>query len=310
MWEKKEIPTELYNTLLDEIRKDGKMTKRVYALFLDELERRGLFFADGAPFDTKNSAKTDGSYVYKRPHNPFWHMAHAVCAAIFKFIGWFGSGVVYGVWRVKDKKKFKNLGACITVSNHVDYLDAVLTRRALGCKKQYIVAAPHNCKNDFGGFLLTSATEIPLPINNKGARAFNDMLSYVAERKAAIHFYAEQSMWCNYKKPRPYKEGAFMYACMLDLPVVPMFYCLQEPTGLRKLLHLKKAKIKIGDTLYADKTLPPRARRKDLKDRAEREVKQIYEDFYGIALEYLCDKEKAENISEQGEQTPTGGDAR
>lgn len=285
MAEENVIPRDLYDMLLAEIAKDGKMTKRVYSLYLDELERRRLFDAYGAPFDTENSAKTDGTYKY-HSKNPFKKLAHAFWFGTFKLIGWVGGAIVFGVWRVKDRKKLKGLGACITVSNHVGYLDAVLTLRATGNKRQYIVAAPHNCKNDIGGRILAYAGLVPLPVNAKGLHAFNAELERIKSRRAAIHFYAEQEMWIGYEKPRPYKEGAFLYAAQLDIPVVPMLYCFKKPRGLRKLLHLPKATIEISDPIYIDKALPPRERRKDLCARAELQAKRMYEEFYGRPLEY------------------------
>lgn len=287
MAEKGEIPRELYDLLVAEIAADkGKMTKRVYALFLDELEKRGLFDADGAPFDTKNSARTDGNYVYERPKNPFWRLAHFFWSTVFKFVGYVGGGIVFGVWRVKDRKKLKKLGACITLSNHVGYLDAVLTVRARGMRCQYIIVAPHNCKHNLGGHILKMGGEIPLPTSIQGTRVFNSRLEHVARKNAAIHVYPEQSMWIGYKKPRPYKDGAFMFADKLDIPVVPMLYCFKQPRGLRKLLHLKKAVIKIGEPLYADKSLPVKQRRDELKARAESSAKALYASFYGAPPTY------------------------
>lgn len=282
-----ELPRDVYDKVVAEIAKDGKMTKRVYGIYLDELEKRRLFDVDGSPFTTDKSAKTDGTFVYRRPKNPFWHLAHAFWSVTFRLIGFFGGATVFGVWRVKDRKKLKKLGACITLSNHVGYLDAVLTLRSTGMKRRYIVVAPHNCKRSLGGAILYSAGVIPLPISIKGARPFNDMLHYVAGKKANIHFYAEKSMWIGYKKPRAYKEGAFFYADLLDIPVVPMLYCFKEPRGLRKLLHLPKAVIRIADPLYADKSLPRKDRKRDLAERAAKATQGLYEEFYGKPLEYL-----------------------
>ncbi|MCM1367957.1 MAG: 1-acyl-sn-glycerol-3-phosphate acyltransferase [Roseburia sp.] len=289
--QKGDIPPDLYDEITAEIERDGKMTKRVYSVFLNGLEKRGLFDVDGTPFSEKNSAKTDGSYKYKRPKNPFWHIGHAVTATLYKFIGWIVGGVGYGIWRVKDAKKLKKIGACITTSNHVGYLDPCLTRRALGVKKQYIVAAPHNCKRNLGGAILKSAIVLPLPATFKGAKPFYEMLEYVRDRGAAIHFYPEKSMWLHYRKPRPYKDGAFYFAEKLGVPIVPMLYCFREPKGLRKLLHLPKAEIRIADPIYPDKALGVRARMTDLAERAYAAAARLYEEFYGEPLTYLCDEQ-------------------
>lgn len=291
-----EIPQTLCDKINVELDKSGKLTKPIYGGYLRELEKLGLFDVQSVPFDAANSAKTDGTYVYKRPKNPFWHLAHWFWSALFKLIGFVAAGIVFGVWRVRDRRKIKKIGACITTSNHVGYLDAVLTRRALGARRQHIVVAPYNCKYTVGGAILRSATVLPLPINLSGTRAFNDMLRYATKRGAAIHFYPEKSMWVNYKKPRPHKEGAAMYAEMLGVPIVPMLYCFETPRGLRRLLHLKKAVIKIGEPQYVDTELAPRKRRHELATRVYNETKRLYEEFYGVKLEYLrSDDEEPKN---------------
>ena len=285
--EKGEMPRELYDKMLACVAAEGKMTKAVYAEYLAELEKRRLFDVDGAPFDTDKSAKTDGTFVYKRTKNPFWHIRHWFWSTVFKLIGFIGGAIVFGVWRVKGRKKIKKLGACITTSNHVGFLDAVLTLRATGMQRRYIVAAPHNCKSTVGGRILCAAGEIPLPINFRGMRPFAEMLEYVKEKKGKIHFYAEKSMWIGYRKPRPHKDGAYFYAERLDIPVVPMLYCFKKARGLRKLFHLPKAVVKIGEPIYIDKTLPPKDRKADIARRAYEETVKLYEDFYGIPLVYL-----------------------
>lgn len=283
-----DIPQDLYDWVTAKVAERGKMTKRIYYEYIDELERRRLFDTDGTPFNTENSAKTDGTFVYKHPKNPFWHISHAVTSTIFKLLGGYVLGAFgYGVWRVKDRKKLKGIGACITTSNHVGYVDALLTRRALGMRKQYIVSAPHNCKNNFGGWVLKSATILPLPSSFKGSKPFNEMLDYVAARGAAIHFYPEKSLWVRYTKPRPYKEGAFYYAERLNVPVVPMLYCFKKPGPIRKLFGLARVKIKIADPQYVNYELPPRERKTDLRDRVQAAVAELYEEFYGKPLEYL-----------------------
>ncbi len=283
--EKNAVPQELYYKMLGEIERDGKMTKRVFRLFMTELERRRLFDVPVVPYSENGSARTDGRFKY-RHKNPFWIMWHAFARGVAKLCGILGGGIGYGVWRVKDAKKLKGIGACITVSNHIGYLDPLLTMRSLLGRRRYIVVAPYNCKRNLGGFLLKGACELPLPVSFNGTRAFSDALAFAARKKSAIHMYAEQAMWPHYKKPRPLKDGAFVYADKLDIPIVPMHYCFGKARGLRKLLHMPKVTIRIGEPIYADKSLAPRLRATDLRARTEAAIAQMYEDFYGMPLEY------------------------
>lgn len=288
------IPAEFYDNLMAAIAEKGKMTHEIFNKnILEELERYRLFDVPAVPYSDKNSAKTDGTYVYLHRKNPFWYINHAILSTVFKFIGWLGSGLVYGLWHFPRKlaKKFKGVGACFTTSNHVGYVDAVLTRRALGVKKQNIIAAPFNCKNDVGGAILRTATMLPLPSSLGGTHAFLEALEYYKEKGSAMHFYAESCMWARYRKPRPYKKGVYYYAVKLNVPIVPMFYGFKDTKGLRKLLGLAKAKIMVGDPIYPDETLPKLKRQADMAERVERATREMYESFYGVPLEYLSEKE-------------------
>ena len=282
-----DIPQELYDAALAEIERDGKMTKRVYNWYLNELESRRLFHVPTVPFTTEGSAKTDGTYVYKRTKNPFWHLGFAAVGGGFMLASRIAAAIGYGIWRIKDRKKLKGLGACVTLSNHIGMLDCIISRRAIGFKRAYAIVAPFNCKNNVGGKLLGVGGCLPLPTSMRGIKPFTEMLEYAKSKKAAIHFYAEQSMWVGYQKPRPYKDGAMLYANKLNLPVVPMFYCFGKARGLRKLFGMPKIVVKIGDPIYADETLPPSARIKDLCERAMAATRQLYEEFYGKPLEYI-----------------------
>lgn len=282
-----EIPNELYDKISAEIEKRGKMTKAVYGMFLRELEVRRLFNVETVPYDTENSAKTDGTFKYRHPHNPLRAVFHAIIAGGLKLVSYPAAAIGFGVWRIKDRKKLKGIKACVTLSNHVGFLDSILTRRALGFKKAYAIVAPFNCKNNLGGWMLNVGGCVPLPSSFRGTKPFTEMLEYAKKKNSAIHFYAEQSMWIRYDKPRPYKDGAFFYADKLDLPTVPMFYCFAAPRGLRKLLHMPKVVVKIGEPIYPDRALPANRRIVDLRDRAMAETQKLYEEFFGKPLAYI-----------------------
>ena len=282
-----QIPEDLYIRLQAEIVKDGKMTKRVYGVFLKELERRRMFDVDGTPYDTKNSAVTDGNYPFLRKQTAVGKFFHAIWIGFVKVMCGLLCGIYYGAWRVRGKEHFKGLKGCITTSNHIDYLDTCLTVRVTGSKKFCVIIAPHNCKNDFFGWAYKKTGAVPLQSAPSGFKPFCEALESERDRGAAIHFYAEQSMWHFYDKPRPYKDGAFFYADKLDIPVVPVLYCVREPKGLRKLLHLPKITMAAGEPQYVNRDIPGRLRKAELCERVERETARLYEDITGKKAEYL-----------------------
>ena len=57
---------------------------------------------------------------------------------------------------------------------------------------------------------------------------FTSAVNRLLKRGESILIYPEQEMWWNYKKPRPFKVGAFKMACRAGVPVLPTFITMQD----------------------------------------------------------------------------------
>ena len=55
-----------------------------------------------------------------------------------------------------------------------------------------------------------------------------EAIDVLVKKKSYILIYPEQYMWWNYKKPRPFKDGAFRFACKHNCPVVPCFITIED----------------------------------------------------------------------------------
>lgn len=74
------------------------------------------------------------------------------------------------------------------------------------------------------GFVLRNIDVIPLiqePSYMNGA--FRTLMQKNLDAGRFILIYPEQEMWFNYRKPRPQKRGAFLFAAEYNVPVVPTF---------------------------------------------------------------------------------------
>ena len=79
------------------------------------------------------------------------------------------------------------------------------------------------------GFVLRNIDVIPLiqePSYMNGA--FRTLMQKHLDAGRFILIYPEQEMWFNYRKPRPQKRGAFLFAAEYNVPVVPAFVELQD----------------------------------------------------------------------------------
>ena len=106
-----------------------------------------------------------------------------------------------------------------------------------------------------------------------------------------ILIYPEQSMWWNYKKPKPLKDGAFKLAARNNAPVVPIFITMEDSNIIGEDgFNIQEYTINIGEPIYPDKNLNEKENTEIMKKQNFEIWKKIYEDFYKIPLKYTCDE--------------------
>ena len=109
----------------------------------------------------------------------------------------------------------------------------------------------------------------------------------ILQRGDCILIYPEQSMWWNYKKPKPLKDGAFKFAVRNDVPVLPIFITMEDSSIIQDDgFPVQKYTINIEKPIYPDKNLNKKQNINMMRDKNFEVWKNVYEDFYGIPLEY------------------------
>ena len=181
-------------------------------------------------------------------------------------------------------------GGRIVTCNHISKVDSFAVRAAIGPEFKFVAADFNNWKGILGD-LSRNTGYLPLPAKMNFAlmRKFNQAIEYFLQKKWPILFYPEQALWCEYKKPRPLKRGAFFYAAKHHCPIIPTFITLQEkPESVDTQ----------GRVNYCDYTihiLPPIYPRADLDERDNIEYmmdanfqawRTCYEKVYGKPLVY------------------------
>ena len=185
-------------------------------------------------------------------------------------------------------------GAVITC-NHFNPFDCFTVekvfRSSVHYKKKtlYKVIREGNYTNFPGlyGFLFKNCDTLPLSQNKKTMYNFLKAVDTILQRGDFILIYAEQSLWWNYRKPKPLKNGAFKFAVKNNVPVIPIFITMEDSEQIGSDgFPIQKYTVFIEKPIYPDQSLIERQQVDDMRDKNYNVWKRIYEEFYGIPLTY------------------------
>ena len=211
-------------------------------------------------------------------------------------------------------ENFRNLktGAIVTC-NHFNAFDSFAMQLAYDQAQQpgrrfYRVIREGNYTSfpGFYGFLMRNCDTLPLSSNLATMKKFMQAVDELLKEGHFILVYPEQSMWWNYRKPKPLKNGAYIFAYRSDVPVLPCFITMKDSDILGDDgFYVQEYTIHIGEPIYADKSLPYRESIKDMLDRNYNLWKEIYEREYNMPLIY---ETETGGEDKPGEQSSDGAD--
>ena len=207
-----------------------------------------------------------------------------------------------GVLRIKEIKgieNFQNLktGAIITC-NHFNPMDSFAMQVCFDASKQkkkrmYKVIREGNYTNFPGifGFFMRHCSTLPLSSNRDTMKKFLHAVNTILQRGDFILVYPEQSMWWNYRKPKPLKKSAFKFAASNNVPVLPIFITMEDSADLGPDgFPIQVYTINVGEPIMPDNNLSVLENTNNMKDKNYQVWKNIYEDTYKTKLTYLCDE--------------------
>ena len=200
---------------------------------------------------------------------------------------------------VKDivgKENLANLktGAILTC-NHFNALDSFAIQMAYeaSCdtkkKKFYRVIREGNYTSfpGFYGFLMRNCYTLPLASNNQALKEFMKSTNEILQRGDLVLVYPEQSMWWNYKKPKPLKKGAFQFAANNNVPVVPCFITMRDSDIMgTDGFKIQEYTIHILEPIYPDPLKSKTENVKEMMDKNYQLWKDLYEKTYEKPLVY------------------------
>lgn len=206
---------------------------------------------------------------------------------------------------IKEIRGIENLknvktGAMITC-NHFNPFDSFTIEKVFRSTKQhrskklYKVIREGNYTNfpGFYGFLFRNADTLPLSSNKRTMVNFMKAVDVILKKGDFILIYPEQSMWWNYRKPKPLKDGAFKMATRSNVPVIPIFITMEDSDIIGEDgFSIQEYTVNIEKPIYPDPEKSEKENTVMMKDKNYEVWKKIYEDFYQIPLEYKCDQEE------------------
>lgn len=200
---------------------------------------------------------------------------------------------------IEGLENFANLdtGAIITC-NHFNAMDSfamhLLYMKARHKKRllyRIIREGNYTSFPGFFGFLMRNFYTLPLSSNHKTMRKFMEATNELLRTGNFVLVYPEQSMWWNYRKPKPLKPGGFNFAAKNNVPVLPVFITMRDSEFLGDDgYYIQKYKIHVCKPIYPNPELNARENTEKMMQKNEELWREIYEREYQMPLEYKTEK--------------------
>ncbi len=248
----------------------------------NKLELKGEFNADENENESKGALPID-DYVYIKRGPKNW-VKRKFYTALFKAY----SKKINKIFntQVVGKENKKGVKGAIVTCNHISYFDSLVARTGIGFDS-YFIADEFNNFPGFMGELARNVGYLPVSSDHKIMRKLNDALEIVlTKKKKKVLIYPEQSMWRDYEKPRPLKNGAYHYAVKFNVPILPLFITL-SPSGVTENgRERKNFTLHILPPIYPKENLSNKENLDYLKAENFRLWKECYEQTYNKKLVY------------------------
>ncbi|MBR2377053.1 MAG: 1-acyl-sn-glycerol-3-phosphate acyltransferase [Clostridia bacterium] len=185
-------------------------------------------------------------------------------------------------------------GGAIITCNHFSVYDNYAIYRAIRKDlpkghQLYKVIREGNYTNfkGFFGFLFKHCNVLPLSSNTQTMKNFLSAVDTLLTRGEKILIYPEQAMWWNYRKPRPFKSGAFRFATKSKVPVIPAFITMEDTDKLDgDGFKIQAYTIWFLPPIYPKDDLSDKQNAEYLKEENYKALVNLYEKVYDKPLVY------------------------
>ncbi len=293
--------TQREDNFLNRINRDKRAKDRVEILYkIEQFEREGRFDEDVETDPPGRMLMPDEiEYVRKTKAEKLktkfaFKMAH-------KFVDELIADKKLIIKEIKGVENFHALesGAIITC-NHFNAYDSFAIQLAYEAAQQpqrnfwrVIREGNYTSFPGFYGFLMRHCNTLPLSSNIDTMKKFFAAVDELVKNGDYVLFYPEQSMWWNYRKPKPLKRGAYLYAARSGAPVLPCFITMQDSDVMGEDgFYVQEYTIHISPPILPKQGLNHRSQAEYMMKKNYEVWKQIYESVYHIPLSYTTQDNK------------------
>ena len=150
-----------------------------------------------------------------------------------------------------------------------------------------ITEANYTTYPGFYGKLMRNCNTLPLSTNHKVMNEFMHSTIELLQEGNFVIIYPEQSLWWNYRKPKPIKRGAFTIALKAKVPVIPCFITMKDTDVVDgDGFFVQEYTIHIGKPIYAPKEGNRIEASEEMMKDNYTAWTEIYEKTYEIPLVY------------------------
>ena len=266
-----------------------------------QLEREGRFDVDAEEDPpTLPLLPEEIDYLREKPGSKIKvKMAYAVANAFVDGLLREGKLLIKEIHGIENLNQLQS-GAILTC-NHFNPFDCFTVEHLFRIsehkkdKKLFKVIREGNYTNfpGFYGFLFKNCNTLPLSQNKKTMYNFLRAVDTILQRGDFILIYPEQSLWWNYRKPKPLKNGAYKFAAKNKVPVLPIFITMEDSgkTG-GDGFPVQMYTVFVEKPIYPKAGLTEREQAVEMRNENYMVWKRIYEDFYGLPLTYTTEEKE------------------
>jgi 1-acyl-sn-glycerol-3-phosphate acyltransferase len=203
--------------------------------------------------------KGDRILTYTPSFVPFT-VLFTVILALVQLIDWF----LYRI-RIEGRKNLPRTGA-VLVSNHTLLLDPGIIAHAIRPRRTYFTMLEETALVPWLGTFVRLLGAVPIPERPDSLRLLDRAARTAVRELGFIHVFPEGECYRGSQQIRPFHPGAFLLACRLSLPVVPVTTVLHARRGRQSLRILgrtlrlpPRVTIVIGEPVAAPLALVPTA---------------------------------------------------
>ena len=278
---------------------DASISRIAILKKIEEFEKAGRFDEDVEEDPPAKELKPEDINYLRKTLNERLRTRYA-----FKLASWFLNAlrrnnqfIVEDIFGIENYRNLDS-GAIVTC-NHFSPLDSFVmeiayrkSHQKLHRRKFFRIIREGNYTSfpGFYGFLMRNCNTLPLSSNKATMKKFIKAVDKLLQKGQLILIYPEQSMWWNYRKPKPIKKGGFTFAAKNNVPVLPCFITMKDSEYKDgDGLPVQKYTINIAKPIYPDanKSMPENV--EYMMAEHTKAWKEIYENAYGIPLTYTCD---------------------